>query len=74
MAQVEFMKRPKITRTATSTQRRFESKEHPWAIIEVEGVCGHYWLAIRKMPGGEYPCGKFKHRTEAERACCSGRA
>jgi hypothetical protein len=70
MSTIEWSGRARISRTPISRQRRIESKSHPWALIEVRGEYGHYWLAVRRLPGGgEFVKSRHPTRRTAEAAC-----
>lgn len=73
MMAIEFAKRAKVRKTEISTQRRYDAKDGPWAVIEVRGVYGRYWLAVRRVPGGEYVVSRHRKRKPAELALGGGR-
>jgi hypothetical protein len=68
MSNNTFTRRARVTKTPISTQRRYDSTDGPWAVIEVRGIYGRYYLAVRKVPGGEYVVSQHRKRKPAEEA------
>jgi hypothetical protein len=69
LLELSFPRRPRITRTELSTQRRYDSSCGRWSLIEVLRADGsHYWLVVRRGFRGEYVAATTK-----QRACQSER-
>ena len=73
MLALEFSRRARVRQTPISTQRRYVSDDGRYALVEVRGVLGRYWLAIRRLYSGEYVISQHRKRSGAEGACAEDR-
>lgn len=61
-------RRARIRRTELSTQRRYETTDRAFALVELAPADGSpkRWLVIRKLTEGEYIISKHRKRGPAE--------